>query len=510
MGKYLRIKNRGHCPRIYLTLLGASTKSDKMEDPTQGGWFGSGTKYAPIAALYLGIDVAVASRDDEGAYFMQYAAEEVKLADGGKIKRLVRHVTTGKTKEKQVTDYAIESCQNWRKPIGDDAISAFRVLREYLRNAFDADPEFSFSQCDTLEWPPDGWTYVYLKMNDEFRTMLAAPARYFKWISPALNPPPRARFKNGAAYARSDASCTRLFSLGTLAFCSDEERFRALYDYSIDVKKGHNDRYLLTEERTFAEVSLVFNEIKKMLASWTDVGALTGLIKAMMDGRASFETEALGYGTNDDKSVPAKAAWREAWQKAYGDDAVIASNAYADELARYTFGKTPLVVPDRSLRTFLMACGVPEATQCIPGMVAGQEYRLATDLEEWEKVRLDTAVSIMHGEYPDSAKFQTFVFEPLTDRMKKTLGFTVYGTEPAKLFVQRACFRSWNTLLETLTVHECRHGRTKMDDANRGFVDRADRDIAKMLLEKYGLTSEPDLDTNDVVLPSVIVADAKT
>ena len=510
MGKYLRIKNRGRCPRIYLTLLGATTKSGKMEDPTQGGWFGSGTKYAPIAALYLDIEVALASHDDEGSYFMQYATEEVTMADGEKIGRLVRHVTSGKTATKYLTDYSVASCQNWRKPIGDDPMCSFRVLREYLRNAFDADPEFSFAECDKLEWPPDGWTYVYLKMTDEFRKMLACPARYFKWISPALNPPPRARFKNGSAYARSDAKSTRLFSLGTLAFCSDEERFRAFYDYSIDVKKGHNDRYLLTEERTFAEMSLVFNEVKKMLASWTDVVALTGLIKAMMDGRASFETEALGYGENDDKSVPAKSAWREAWQKAYGDDAVISSNAYADELARYTYGKTAINVPDRTLRNFLRACGVPEATQCIPGMVAGQEYRLATDLEEWERIRLETAVTIMHGEYPESANFQVFVYEPITDRMKKTLGFTAYGTGPTQLFVQRACFRSWNTLLETLTVHECRHGRTKMDDANRGFTDRADRDIAKMLIEKYGLTSEPDLDTNDVALPTVIVADAKT
>lgn len=509
MGKYLRIKNRGECPRIYLTLLGASTKSDKMEDPTQGGWFGSGTKYAPIAALYLGIEVAIASRDDQGKYFIQYVAEKAKLP-GRKIKYLVRVVTSDDGKKvRHQTDYAIDACQNWRKPIGDDEMKSFRVLREYLRNAYDADAEFAFERCDTLEWPPDGWTYVYLTMTDEFRRMLAVPARYFKWVSPALNPPPRARFANGSIYARSDAACTRLFSLGTLAFCSDEERFRALFDYDIDVKQGHQGRPMLSEERTFAEISLVFLEVKKMLSAWTDVRVLTGLLKAMMNDAARFEVEALGYGQNDDASVPAKAAWREAWRAAYGADAVISSNAYADELARYTFGKTAIVVQDRSLRNFLKACGVPEATQCIPGMVAGQEYRLVADLEEWERVRLETALSIMRDEYPESAQFQAFVFEPLTDRMRKTLGFTAYDPLPVRLFVQRACLRSWNTLIETLTVHECRHGRTKMDDSNRGFTDRADRDIAKMLLEKYGLPTEPAVETDDIALPSVIVPVAK-
>lgn len=506
MGKYLRIKNRGGCPRLYLTLLGASTKSDKMDDVTQGGWFGSGTKYAPIAALNLGISVAIASSDDEGKYFIQYVAEKRKLPDRT-IKQIVLKITDGGGSVRKDTPFTLDACKNWKEPIGDDGVKAFRVLREYLRNAVDADPKgFAIDECDVLVWPPEGWTYVYLSASAEIRAMLATPSRYFKYVAPALNPPPLAYFKNGAAYARSDPERTRLFSLGTLAFCNGDARFRARYDYSVDVKTGNQGRPLLAEERTFSDLSLVFVEVKKMLASWKDVAALTDLVKTMISGEASFEAEAMGYLDNEPALLTAASEWRAAWHRAFGDDAVISSNPYADELARYAFRKDAVTIHQAGVRSFLKACGVPDASECIPGMAAGQEYRVAGGLEDWERERLAIACAIMHEEFPESKGFGLCVFEPLTERMKKTLGFAVYATSPPVLFVQRACVRSWDSLIATLVVHECRHARTKADDTKRDFVDRADRDLADLLIEKHGLDHEPEVRSEDIALPSVIVA----
>ncbi len=507
MGKYLRIKNRGECPRLYLTLLGATTKGDRMDDPSQGGWFGSGTKFAPVAALNLGISVAVASRDEGGRYFIQYLAEKRKLP-GKTIKQIVLRTTLpDRSFVTRDTPFTLDACKNWKEPIGDDGMKAFRVLREYLRNAVDADPQgYAIEECDELQWPPEGWTYVYLSVSAEIRAMLAAPARYFKYVAPERNPPPLAYFKNGAAYARSDPERTRLFSLGTLAFCSAHPRYRARYDYSVDVKTGTQGRPLLAEERTFSDMSLVYCEVKKMLAAWKDVAALTGLITAMIDGDASFEAEAMGYLDNTPKLLAAAPEWLAAWRRAYGDDAVISSNPYADELARYSFRKTSVTVLQQGVRSFLKACGVPEAAECIPGMVVGQEYRPVADLEDWERERLAIACAIMHEEFPESKGFALCVYEPMTERMKPTLGFARYDTAQPILFVQRACIRSWDTLIATLVVHECRHARTKVDDTKRDFIDRADRDLADLLIEKHGLEHEPEVRPEDISLPSVIVA----
>ena len=45
MGKkpLVRIANRGTFPRWRLESVGSSSKRDKMDDPKQGGWYGSGT-----------------------------------------------------------------------------------------------------------------------------------------------------------------------------------------------------------------------------------------------------------------------------------------------------------------------------------------------------------------------------------------------------------------------------------------------------------------------------------
>ncbi len=506
MGKYLRIKNRGECPRIFLTLLGATTKNDRMGDVTQGGWFGSGTKYAPIAALNLGIAVAVTSRDDGGGYLMRYTVEEKALSPGRVVQQVILNITAHDGSRSSVpTAFTLDACKNWKEPIGDDGMKAFRVLREYLRNAVDADPEgFVIEEVDACEWPAKGWTHVYLSASSEIRAMLRAPERYFKYVDPDVRPP-LAHVGNGTIYPRSDPDRTRLFSLGTLAFCSADARLRSRHDYSINVKFGHQGRPLLTEERTFSELSLVYIEIKKMLASWKDAAALTDLLMAMMAGEASLEAQALQYYEPCDK--PAAPEWLEAWRRVYGAEAVISSNPYADEWVRYTSGgRIPVAVPLIGLRNFLMACGVKEAAECVPGMVAGQEFRPVVELEDWEIERLVIARKIMHEEFPESRAYGVQVFEPLTERMRGMLGFAACSTKPPALYVQRACLRSWDTLIATLVVHECRHGRTGVDDAKREFVDRADRDIANLLMDKHGLPHEPEPKVKDIALLSVIPA----
>ncbi len=486
MGKYLRIRNRGSCPRLYLSLLGVSTKND-MRDMSQGGWFGSGTKFAPVAALNLGMQILVTSWDDTGSYYVRYTTRSLDLPSGT-VHEIVRVIgdQTGKSVE-EPTGLTLHACKNWQVPIGADTKKAFRVFREYLRNAVDADPlGFVVDECDQLDWAPKGWTYVYVQATDELRAMLASPSRYFKYL-PGARSTLIQRFSNGAIYRRSDPESTRIFSLGTLAYCAALSEMSSKYEYSIDIKVGPQGRMLLTEERTFSDLGLVYMEIKKMLAAWSDVEALAELLKAMIDGSASLEVNALGYLDNTPKLLVAKGAWVEAWKLVYGEKAVIDSNPYVDELARYAYGHVVIRIRAQSVRKYLKDCGIPEAADCVPGMVAGQEYRVVEDLEEAEEIRLRRAISIMRWEYPVSEGFEIRIFEPLTERMKSMFGFTQLGKKPPVIFIQRACLRSWRALLETLVVHECRHARTNLTDTDRGFVGAADRELAGFLRDKYGI-----------------------
>ncbi len=80
MGKYLRIRNRGECPRVLLQYFGVSQKRERMHDDKLGGWFGSDTNFCPLAALRLGIEVWISSRDDQGSYLVTYRSKEVSAA----------------------------------------------------------------------------------------------------------------------------------------------------------------------------------------------------------------------------------------------------------------------------------------------------------------------------------------------------------------------------------------------------------------------------------------------
>ena len=65
MKKYIKITNYAPCVnRLSLEKLGYSSKRN---DPDTIGQFGSGIKYAPIAALRLGLDFVFTGTDDRGS-----------------------------------------------------------------------------------------------------------------------------------------------------------------------------------------------------------------------------------------------------------------------------------------------------------------------------------------------------------------------------------------------------------------------------------------------------------
>jgi hypothetical protein len=506
--RYLRITNRGCCPRIYLKLLGASTKSGRMEDLTLGGWFGSGTKFAPIAALNLGISVALASTDEQGKYFFQYKTQSCRLPDGSLGKQLVWHVTDlGKESVETETPFTLDMCRNWHDPIGDDQMRSFRVLREYLRNAFDENPEVNLAFCEELVWPEDGETSVYLSNVPEIREMLRLPERRFKYLATAASHAPIATFDTGRIFPKSEADRTRIFSQGTLAFCSAESRRRSVHDYCIDLKLNRDGKPLLTEERTFSDLTLVHQEVKRMLAAWTDQPRVADLIRLIESGQAPFEGETLMY-LDFKPRPPAAETWIDAFHQVFDQPgqtrAVLSTNPYYDELARYSYGRKPIGLRHHHLRKFLKECGVPESYDCVPHLTPA-EYLLVdeAELEDWETGRLGTAIAVMHAEFPDSELFTIRIFEPLVEKIKKTSGFTNIAEDPPILHLQRACLRSWDMILKTLVIHECRHGRSQADDASRVFIERADSDILALLAPKYGILREAPLDLTTMPLAKV-------
>ena len=476
MGKprLVRIANRGSFPRWRLESVGSSSKRDKMADTSQGGWFGSGTKIAPIAALALGMEVWITSTDSEGTYLVSYEVLR-RERDGEDDSRVVR-VYHGASARREVTEFSPNAFINWSKPIGDDDKKEFRVWREYFRNAKDADPQAPHvTGVDKAGSARAGVTGVYLTRTAEYEAIMADVGRYFKYLSkekPFFVVPGIGEF-----WAKSQPGVTRLFSLGTMAYCNDCKRanWSSLYDYSFDNKE------LMSEERTFENMNKVYLELARMLCAVPSVQLARALLEAMLAGKAELERIAVGQ-VGSKWPIPGKERWKAAWHAIYGDDAVIAVGNWSDQHVRFSFKKNPVHLASHTLKEFLKHCGVQDSTDVIP---AGDRkgYRVVVPTPPEKRV-LDEARSILLQRHPEMRDIPVSVYDaldPSTDARAR--GFCLPEAPPFKeVYIRREELADIRKVLGTLN-HEYRHVRTGAFDGTPEFMDRADEDEVDLLLE---------------------------
>jgi hypothetical protein len=270
------------------------------------------------------------------------------------------------------------------------------------------------------------------------------------------------------------------------------------------VKKNREGGAMLSEERIFVDIAKVHVELNKLLASWTDVVGIATLIAEIENGNAAFEAYTLGF-VADVTQIPGKDAWAAAFCNLFdkdGREAVLSTDAYFDELARYSYLKRPIPIKQFHLRRFLKKCGVKEARDCVPEIAEGKEYRLVVP-DDARRARVQTAIHIIHAEWPETTGWTFQAFIPLTEKMKQSRGFCLLPTnKDPVIHYQLGCIDSIDTLLRVL-VHEYRHGRTRAFDHQRPFVSKADEDLKDLLMQKYGIDHEPEFDVSTLPLPKI-------
>lgn len=164
--QYLVVASRAPRPRRLGELIGVTTK--RTADPADRktiGFFGTGSKMAPALAGRLGIDVSVFSTDADGPYRLTYGSQPIPGVD-----------------QKQVVfEYRVPGYRNTtRVPAGfSNEIGvphwsrADQVVREYVIDAYDADPCFT-TKSATLD--PDKATIEALQ--GIFRGSADSPAEF--------------------------------------------------------------------------------------------------------------------------------------------------------------------------------------------------------------------------------------------------------------------------------------------------------------------------------------------
>jgi len=488
---FLKISNRGLLPRECLEMVGLGSKRGRTDDASVIGQFGSGTKFAAAAALRAGIHTGISSSDASGSYYLSFATQDIRPEGYATHHRIVyQYFACGggivRSDYNYPTDRVVEAFPDWDKPIGADSMRLFKILREHLCNAYDEDKKFRWEFVKQNTFSAAGETSVHLGYDPELRMMMETkPERYFKFLSSqkAVHSDP----DMGEIWPKSEPGKTRLFLLGVMVSCSNDADQTSLFDYSLRNKR------MLSEERILKNLSAYRTGVSKMLAKLRSTFLTRHILNAVLDGKASFESSALGSIDSSALTPESRAAWLSAIQVLLGEKIVLSSgNPQTDNDANQVYGYVVFANASDDVRRFFTTLGIPNASEIVPKDISEDIAPVSFDnMAVEEQTKFLSVFRMFSQRFPEQAKIPVAFFRPLTNRLRQWHGFAGMGNN-----VFNTIWIAVNDelrlpprfhVLETL-IHEARHCATRAHDGDRAFVDKADRDLAVMIYreELYG------------------------
>lgn len=510
--KYLRISNRGSLNRKYLELIGLSTKRAMKADESVIGHKGSGTKLSAVAALRLGLDVAIASTDRYGRYLLTFDVEQIDV--DGTIARQIyfnyRNVAPG-AKVAQAMRYpsgmVLEAFQDWDTSIGDDDKTSFKVLREFVCNAIDADRTFRMDIVDGPAPAADGETSVYLKYTDEVKRILLEVDRYFKFLSkekalftvPAVGSiyPKSEPGKDSGLFSKDSPAKTRLFVQGVLVDCDDAYWRQSMFDYSM------HEKTLVSEERIIKNFTEYLKAISKLFGQLTDANICKNVLASIATHHAKLEEQALGQ--MDGITPLSKKTWLAVIHGLFGPNVAVSSgNSTIDKDCDQIYKYNVIGSGSTYLQHFYAKLGLPKAADIVPTQ-QNMKYELVAyhDLDADSRERFMNAFQRFAMYFPERAGIPVVFYHPLDENFRRLQGFSGIGdTKYKEIWIATVTpttlMAGEEDLFHTL-LHEGRHCETEADDYDRAFVRRADQEVIGLV---YGRELAPGTETPPV--PNVV------
>lgn len=474
--KYLKISNHGTLNRKYLELIGFTTKRERAGDPSVIGTFGSGTKLSAVAALRLGLQVAITSTDYLGRYVLRFEPQEIDV-NGRKVQQIhLRYSLLGSDNKVHESCHpwcmTLDAFKDWDEPIGSDDKRGFKCLREFICNAKDEDPNFRLELVDELTFASHGETSVFIAYEGDVRKILDESPKYFKFLSGDLCPshtlPLRSVPGIGDVYPRSDDPQTRIFVLGVMVDCSDDVWRSSVHDYSLF------DKALVSEERIVKSQADLMSEIGKLLVCVASPDMATAVLTAAHAGIANLERGALGRIIR--LGAPQFAVWAEAVSRVFGKGICIAiQNRQVDNDAEQIYGYKVIAV-HYELRYFLQILGIPLSSEVVPEKPEHESVGFP-ELDLESQARFIRAYRVFAVHFPERAGVPIAFYLPSGEAAKKIAGFALENREVWIAAKTASTLGSVRELFETL-VHESRHIVTEAGDYDRAFVNAADSEVS--------------------------------
>lgn len=367
------IMNRGACPRRAIELIGHTSKNGVNTI----GRFGSGTAYAVALALRMGMTITISSHDEDGPYEVTPYLKTVMVGDQSARQVLWRY-RRGSSLFRSWWESPLKALSRaWSVPTSfsaelgaKDWHGSFPVVREFVSNARDADPDFEVYLTDdhvetflskaqatgakavtvvrienTLDDADEPEAYVE-NWGDNFRWGKHNDDDYGEIHRVAMS----------AIYAKSEVSPLKLFVRGVRCPWPGDVPM-SMYDYSLDLE--------LTEARTIKDQ---WKAAYRMTQLWADAPPSALLhVLSRLPGTKCWESDSMNEFVVASKTNMVV----DAWESVHGK-APVASDV--DPVVPGSVRVEP------ALRAFLANNGVPTAksrTVTISHDTEGLEENLA-------------------------------------------------------------------------------------------------------------------------------------
>lgn len=484
--KFIKITNYDtSVNRLHLEKLGLSTKRDDEETI---GQFGSGIKYAPIAALRKGLRWCFAGSDDKGNYLMEYIVKD----DEGIPSIFYKYEDYEK-----ISSFTPDAgILTWEEP--------FQILREVIANAIDQSKMngnvWDLSIVDESDVVSTNNQFdVFISADESLMNIIGNFDKYF-----SVNREPvyvrNGTYSGFSLYPKiENDNQLRIYSKGVLVFCT--ENIADLFGSSLGLFDYEFPSIELNEERTVRSQYDAHHRIVSALMSIDDEAIAEDVLNKMFSsaGEGYYEFDCIPrtmYSRIRDKND----AWINAFERKFPNSVIISKDkvTYNLMVAARSRGYELFSVDNENKFHLLQTLSIKTSEE-----ILGEQflYEYTTELNSYPE--LLKAIKIATHVIPELSLAYPSHIGVITQDTEDCLGMTINMGKPTDdrmiLVSDSHAQDSIENIIGTL-VHEFDHfyhGLIDGDHNGRAFRDLADRQISKLVIRQYKI--EHGLDENDLL-----------
>lgn len=489
MKSYVKITNNGPVQRECLEFLGlGTTKGNKGQSI---GKFTTGFKMAIISATRLGMEVAVSSAGEADSFILNFETVDVDIRDGDAIKKeklIVYKYSDGKIFKPGIS---LSAFKEWGRALIDEENKAYPIVREFIANARDEDPDFKIEfDVSDIEQAPFGKTVVYVEQTPEVLDVLKNfSACYFKFLNdenPVLEIPGA-----GAIYPRSSLVERRFFARGYLV-CTEKLYVNMLYEYDID------DADIFSESRGIKNRMEYFRKAAALILRADDFFLRTALNNIFSDPDLC-EATFLQYA--EDTSEDIREVCREVFSghPDFGPKAILSGNSGKDDAYAEGLGYK-IIRESHKLHGFFEKIGIRTIREIMGELYKAAKFRPPTEEERLEAKRVILKYLWRIRYYRENLlnfPLLTFVGSESSVGLYKIKG---WAPDYSAIALRDGVYKSIFSLVKVLD-HELCHCVSRFHDSDAGFINWRDWLVAYLL---FSLSAAHDkLEELGVKLPEV-------